>query len=199
MNYYYTNFYRWEQPLINALRKRGYHVYGVRDCEGGFMIDEHVIVNNVGFLVTDEKLTTPLSEAKLEKLGKEDVKLSDKIRLIADEIKGELSASKAEYEQGEAARQEAWDKIRKMQENYLERDRYYQLSLREDNPVKLSDGHSIVFQTIYDNGDGTQKVSYFICNANNKIVRDSTKMNFKRNARYMRMARDIAKSNGLAI
>ncbi len=199
MNYYYTNFYRWEQPLINALRKRGYFVYGVRDCEGSYSIEDRVIVNNVGFLVTDEKLNTPISEKKLAALGVEDIAIADKIREIAESIKEDLALEKARYNLGAKEREHKWEEAMKIQENRLERDRHYNLSLRKDNPVKLPNGYGIRFQTIYDNGNGTQRVMYFIRDPEGKIVVNSTEETFKLNARYSKMAKVIAANHCIAV
>lgn len=97
--YYFTNFYFWQQPLINQLRKEGYFVYGVRDDIGDhFSIEEKVIVNNIGFLVTTKKLDTPLSDKELFAFGVEDVHIADKIKEISENISSELAHAKAEYE-----------------------------------------------------------------------------------------------------
>lgn len=198
MKYYITNFHRWEQPLIDALRKNGLFVYGIRDCEGiHFSIEKRVIVNNIGFLIADSELPTPLSDTQLEALGEECVALSDKIRVIADSIKDELALAKAKYELGEAEREKAWQEAIKTQNNRMERDRHYKLSLRKDNPVKLENGYGIRFQSIYDNGNGTQNVLFFITNPENKIVVDSTEETFNLNARYLTMARKIAANHGI--
>lgn len=98
MKYMFTNFLRWEQPLINAIRDRGYYVYGIRDVPEGNSIEERVIVNNIGFLVTDEKLTTPLFESELSSLGSEDQGLNEIIELIRSEIKDELEKLKEKCE-----------------------------------------------------------------------------------------------------
>jgi hypothetical protein len=200
MKYYITNFYRWEQPLIDAIRKNGFFVYGIRDCEGvHYSIEKRVLVNNIGFLVADSELATPLSDTQLEIIGKESLSLSDKIRVIADSIKDELALSKAKYELEEAEREMAWQEAIKIQNNRMERDRHYNLSLRKDNPVKFSNGYGITFQTIYNNGNGTQRVMYFITNPEGKIVVDSTEETFNLNARYNRMAKVIAQNHLIAV
>ncbi len=200
MKYYITNFYRWEQPLIDAIRKNGFFVYGIMDCEGvHYSIEKRVLVNNIGFLVADSELATPLSDTQLEIIGKESLSLSDKIRVIADSIKDELALSKAKYELEEAEREMAWQEAIKIQNNRMERDRHYNLSLRKDNPVKFSNGYGITFQTIYNNGNGTQRVMYFITNPEGKIVVDSTEETFNLNARYNRMAKVIAQNHLIAV
>ncbi len=97
--YYFTNFFYWEQPLINQLREEGYFVYGVRDDIGEhFRIEERVIVNNIGFLVSTKKLYTPLFDEELPALGTEDDSIADEIRMIEDSISSEITLAKAQYE-----------------------------------------------------------------------------------------------------
>ena len=201
MRYYETNFYRWEQPLIDELRSRGYFVYHLRDTEDGhYQVEKRVYVNNIGFVVTDEELDLSsgfMRDYELESRGTESPAIADEIRVISDSISDRLAKVKAEYEQKAPDREKAWKEVLKIQENRMERDRHYNLSLRKDNPVYLQDGFSIMFQTIYDNGNGTQEVMYFIRDNNGKIAVDSTKVTFNLNARYSRMAREIAKKHGL--
>ena len=111
--YYFTDFYYWQQPLINQLRKEGYYVYGVRDEMGEhFSIEERVIVNNIGFLVTTKKLDTPVSDKELFALGVEDVHIYDEIKKISESISAELAHAKAEYELKEAAQRRIIDEVR---------------------------------------------------------------------------------------
>ena len=197
MRYIFTDFFAWQQPLIYELRKRGYGVYGVRSGEGDYeSIEESVIVNRIGFLVTDSPIKTPIQSRELSKIGNEDFLLSDEIESISGKIKGKIEKAKELWDSEEEKRQENLKKAFESQDNYRERDRYYNLSLRKDNPFILSDGSAIRFQTIFNNGDGTQEVMYFIRNPKGKIVVDSTKVSFNLNARYKRMAKVIAKSNG---
>lgn len=57
MRYYFTNFYHWEQPKINQLRREGKFVYSVIDDEGShYIIARKGIVNRIGFLITDEDI-----------------------------------------------------------------------------------------------------------------------------------------------
>ena len=110
--YYFTDFYYWQQPLINQLRKEGYYVYGVRDDIGEhFSIEERVIVNNIGFLVTTKKLDTPVSDEELSTFGVEDVHIYDEIEKISDSISSELALAKAEYELKEAERNKIIDEL----------------------------------------------------------------------------------------
>ncbi len=198
MRYLETDFFPYEQPLINQLRSEGYFVYGIRNCEGShFSIEKHVLVNNTGFLITDKELTTPLSYSKLCFIGEEDGGLHDEIMHVRKKINDILLKSKADYESKAKEREDAWKEVLEIQNNRMERDKYYKLSIRKDNPVILPDGHAIVFQTIYNNGNGTQEVMYFIRDPQGKIVTDSTKATFNLNARYKIMAGTIAKSHGL--
>lgn len=56
--YMMTDFFRWEQPLIDQLRKEGKFVYAMRsaDTGGGFSICHRAYVNREGFIITDEEL-----------------------------------------------------------------------------------------------------------------------------------------------
>ena len=201
MKYHITDFHRYEQPLIDQLRREGYHVYGVRDLEGThYSIEKHVVVNNIGFLVSDSELPLKdgsISDTELETLGEESCDISDAIKNIADSIRSELEKAKADYDSREAAREAEWKKIMEIQDNRRERDMHYNLSLRKDNPFILPNGFAIVFQTILDKKDGTQDVMYFIRDPKDKIIIDSTIESFNHNARYKRMALCIAQKNGL--
>ncbi len=199
MKYYYTDFFCWEQGLINALRKNGYFVYGVRDCEGSFSIEDRVIVNNVGFLVTDTKLNTPILDIELEALGEEDITITDRIKAVASSIKEELDFEKEKYDLQEKEREKKWEEVFKIQNNRMERNRHYNLSRREDNPVKLPNGYGITFQSIYNNGDGTQNVLFFITDASGKTVVRSKEETFNLNARYSRMAKVIADKHCITV
>lgn len=57
MRYWETDFNRDEQPVIDELRKNGYFVYGLRDDFGDhYLVEPKVLVNRIGFLVTDEPI-----------------------------------------------------------------------------------------------------------------------------------------------
>nr|WP_297765838.1 hypothetical protein [uncultured Butyrivibrio sp.] len=206
MRYYETNFYRYEQPLIDELRKEGYFVYGIRDGEGVHStIEPKVFVNNIGFLVTDTEIKFHeegswqyITDTELNSLGIDSPEIYDEIKAIRLQISEKLKAAKEEYDRGEAEREKAWKEVMKIQNNRMERDRHYNLSLRKDNPVMLPNGLGIRFQTIYDNGDGTQEVMYFIKNPDDKIIIDSTKLNFKLNESYKKMAKEISKKHAIA-
>ncbi len=205
MRYYETNFQNWEQVLIDELRKEGYFVYGIRDGEGiHYTIEPRVYVNNIGFLVTDKEIVFDskepwqhITDTELVALGTEDVKIGDEIRVIADRISSEIALSKAKWDQGEADRERAFKEAIKNQDNRLERARHYNLSLRKDNPAVLSDGNQVMFQSIYDNGNGTQRILYFIKDTAGKIFVDSTEIDTKLNCRYSTMIKAVAKKHGL--
>ena len=200
--YYFTNFKRYEQALINELRKKGYFVYGVRSTSGiHYTIEKRVIVNNIGFLITDTELPLHkgyLTDTELENLGwDESSSLYDEMKKVAEGISTKLLMAKKEWEMGEAKRNALWNEAVHYQNNRMERDRHYNLSLRKDNPV-ISNGYGVRFQTIYNNGDGTQKVMYFITDPAGKIIVDSTTENFKFNARYKNMAGKILLKHGIS-
>lgn len=204
MKYTFHDFYRWEGPLKEELEKRGYFVYGLRDQEGThYDIERNVIVNNIGYLVTDNALPLHdgyMSDTEFEALGgQDDNTISEGIKRVAEDISDILNEAKKEYDNREAEREKEWKEVLRIQDNRLERDRHYRLSLRKDNPYNLPDGKSIRFQTIYDNGDGTQKVMYFICGSTGKITVDSTTLNTKYNCRYLTMVKAVANAHGLAV
>ena len=54
MRYYFTDFFLWEQPRIDQLRKEGKFVYSVIDDVGThYFISRNGGCNRFGFLVTD--------------------------------------------------------------------------------------------------------------------------------------------------
>ena len=199
--YYFTDFKRYEQKLINELRNKGYFVYGVRSTNGiHYTIEKKVLVNNIGFLITDTELPLHkgyLTDTELEKLGwDESLSLYDEMKKVSESISTELLMARREWEKGEKQRKALWDEAVHYQNNRMERDRHYNLSLRKDNPV-VSNGYGVRFQTIYNNGDGTQKVMYFITDPSGKIIVDSTTENFRFNARYKNMASKILVKHGI--
>ena len=86
----FTDFFRHEQPLIDRIRKSGLFVYGVRDAEGdGFTIAPRVIVNRIGFLVTDHPLDLSggeMTDDELYASAVEDLKIAEKIKAIRKEL-----------------------------------------------------------------------------------------------------------------
>ena len=55
MRYYFTDFFSWEQPRINQLRKEGKFVYSVIDAEGThYTIKRKGCCNRFAFLITDK-------------------------------------------------------------------------------------------------------------------------------------------------
>ena len=204
MRFYFTDFFRWEKPLIEELKAEGYYVYSVRDTGGiHYQIEENVIVNNIGYCITDTALDLKkgymTDEEFISLQGVDCSTLADEVRLVKEKISDKLNAAKAEYDSKEAEREKAFKEALKLQDNRLERERFYKLSRRSDNPVYLPDGNRLTFQTIYNNGDGTQKVMYFICNSNGKITVDSTTVDTKLNCRYKTMIKAVAKRHGLAV
>ena len=61
----------------------------------------------------------------------------------------------------------------------------------------LSDGNQVMFQSIYDNGNGTQRILYFIKDTAGKIFVNSTEIDTKLNCRYSTMIKAVAKKHGL--
>ena len=67
MRYYFTDFYYWEQPLIDQLRKEGKYVYSVIDTGGvHYMIVYKGWVNRYGFLITDEDILADCDDNEMD-------------------------------------------------------------------------------------------------------------------------------------
>ena len=109
MQYQITDFFRYEQPLISQLRAEGKFVYGLRDGEENhFSIEPKVIVNNIGFLITDTELDLGkykvMSDTEFFALGGEE---NNTLRAPVKDISTELAKAKADYEAGEVKRKES--------------------------------------------------------------------------------------------
>lgn len=103
MQYYFTDFYHWEQVLINKLRENGLYVYHLRDGNGThFTIEKRVLINRIGFLVTDQELPIPsegLTDVEFSELGGvESKELREKVDAIKSECADEIAKAKELYE-----------------------------------------------------------------------------------------------------
>lgn len=99
MRYYFTDFFHWEQPLINQLRKEGKFVYSVINEEGShYSIVHKRVANRFKFLITDEDIlkdkTILTDEEFLALNGEEDKCLSSPIK----DVSAKCSALRKEYE-----------------------------------------------------------------------------------------------------
>jgi hypothetical protein len=112
MRYYFTDFFSWEQPRINQLRKEGKFVYSVIDDEGThYLIARNQSVNRFGFLVTDENVI-PVGEDYIT--DNEFIALNgteDKwVMNLRDDKAAECAALQREYEKKQKA---AMEEVRK--------------------------------------------------------------------------------------
>lgn len=103
MQYYFTDFYYWEQVLINKLRENGLYVYHIRDGNGTCItIEKRVLINRIGFLVTDQELPLQddcLTGVEFSRLGGiESIELQEKIDAIKLECADEIAKAKESYE-----------------------------------------------------------------------------------------------------
>ncbi len=204
MKYQMTDFFQYEQPLINQLRKEGKYVYGMRDCGGiHWSIAPRVRVNRIGFIITDEELEFDefgeLFDEDFLALGGTEV--FDLKKTKAD-ITKELEKSKAEWDAHEAEREAQMKAIFRYQNNRLERSRFYKLTEKQMHPEdyckKLGiEDYTIVVQSIESLDNDMQSVLYFIKDNANKICIDSTKIELKRNCRYSTILKAIAKKHGI--
>ena len=134
-----TDFYRWEQPLIDQLRAEGKFVYGLRDGAGvSFSIAPRVYVNNIGFLITDTELPldqyNEMSDEEFFALQGEEV---DTLKATAKNISAELAKAKANWDAGKAKREENWKKAIAYQDNTRERAAHYKLHLKNMEKLML--------------------------------------------------------------
>ena len=204
MQYMITDFFRYEQPLINQLRSEGKFVYGLRDGEKNhFSIEPKVFVNNIGFLITDTELDLGqdevLSDVDFFALGGAE---NNTLKTTVKDISAELTKAKADYEAGEAKREEEWKKAIKHQDNTRERDAHYKLWQKMINPQETCNkagivNHMIYIQVIETLSDKEQKVKYFVKDSKGDIIIDSTEIIVKYNCRFSTILKEIAKKHSL--
>ena len=204
MQYMITDFFRYEQPLINQLRSEGKFVYGLRDGEGiHFTIEPKVFVNNIGFLITDTELDLGqdevLSDVDFFALGGAE---NNTLKATIKDISDELTKAKADYEAGEAKREENRKRLLKYQENTRERDAHYKLWQKMKNPQEACNkadivNHMIYIQVIETLSDKEQKVKYFVRDSKGDIIIDSEEIIVKYNCRFSTILKEIAKKHSL--
>ena len=111
MRYYFTDFYHWEQPRINQLRKEGKFVYSVIDTGGeDYEIVRKQCCNRFAFLVTDEDILAgkdSLTNEEFELLGGEEDKW---VMHLTDDKAAECAALQKEYERKQ---KEAMETVRR--------------------------------------------------------------------------------------
>ena len=100
MRYYFTDFYNWEQPKIDQLRKEGKYVYSVIDDEGEhYFIRRWGICNRFAFLVTDVDII-PADEDSI--MDEEFVALNGEedewVAIPFKDVSAECTAKRKEFE-----------------------------------------------------------------------------------------------------
>lgn len=204
MQYQMTDFFRYEQPLIDQLRAEGKFVYGIRDGEGKhFSIASNVVVNNVGFIITDAKLElgkdNEISDDEFFALGGVEV---NTLKATEKDITAELARAKADWDAGQAKRDAEWKQLLAHQENTRERDAHYKLWKICMDPQEACNkagikNHMIYVQVIETLSDKEQKVKYFVKNSKGDIIIDSTEIIVKYNCRFSTILKEIAKKHSL--
>lgn len=219
--YYITDFFRWEQPLIDQLRREGKFVYALRsaDTGGGFSICHRVYVNREGFIITDEEL--PLEKGIFgDFLNDNDfyaLKWTEDYTLkgTKKDISAEIEKSKQECEKKEKEEDLKW-------KQYIP---FYKLSLGMTNKYKFhnyvrhskiayhlanygkkwkttpyyEDGKEIVLQYIRiepETPENEMQISYFMLQ-NDEMITQSKRITVKRNCRISTIFKAIEKTEGL--
>ena len=204
MKFQMTDFFVWEQPLIDQLRAEGKFIYGLRDGDGmGFSIAPNVVVNNIGFIITD----TELDLGKYHEINDEEFytlksEKSDILRNTAKDMSDILAKAKTDYDAKEPEREKAWKEALSYQDNLEERASHYKLYQINRNAKKACvkagiNNYEIYIQVIEALSDNKQRVQYFVRDAGGKIVIDSTSIETKYNRRLSNILKDIAKLNNL--
>lgn len=222
--YCITDFFRWEQPLINQLRKEGKFVYALRDADdgNGFCIEHRVFVNRFGFMITDEALPLInngfheyLNDDDFYKLGWEE---DFSLETVQADISKELEEAKAE----EKKREKEWEKQSKEFHKYekimLELERKYKFrhycrhkdkEYYEEHWGKkwskttpyYENGKEIVLQYVWidkHTKDDEQQIGYFLCDENSgRSITESRKVTVKRNCQIRTILKAIEKEEGL--
>lgn len=219
--YYITDFYRWEQVLIDQLRKEGKYVYGLRstDSGGGFSIAHRVYVNNIGFIITDEPLPLIndlyLNDNDFYNLGwTEDCSLKE----IETDISTQLKTAEIEYRKKEKESEKAWKEILKYQSMRLPLERKYKMhrycrhvdkKRHEEIHGKkwtfvtpyYEDGREIILQNVHidkNTKEDEQEIGYFIIDEKTqRIITDSKRITVKRNCRLQTIYKAIEKEEKL--
>jgi len=100
MRYYFTDFYNWEQPKIDQLRKEGKYVYSVIDDEGEhYSIRRWGICNRFAFLVTDVDII-PADEDSImdEEFFDIDGEEDEWVAIPFKDVSAECAAKRKEFE-----------------------------------------------------------------------------------------------------
>lgn len=206
-----TDFYPWDKPLMEELRREGKHIYVLIDtggssyqiCKGGF-------VNRFGYMITDEEL--PLNEDDyLENRDFSKLKWEHDYTLknTTRDISAEIEKSKKEYEKNQKKVERRWKKYEPYYKLSLEIERKYRFrSYRrhadpehygEKTTPYYEDGKEIVLQYVRiepKTPENEQQIGYFLLQ-NNKMITESKLITVKRNCRISTIFKAIEKAEGL--
>ncbi len=207
MRFFNTDFFNYEQVVIDEIRSRGLFVSTLVDCGGPYWkLMPKAWVNRFGFVITDvdpfegqtgsyKELT---DEEFHEKFGNEESEsLMAEVKVIREDIADKIAAAKAEYDAKEPEREASIKAALAYQDNTNERAWHYKLRARKDNPFILDNGYKIVIQEIEKISDTEQEVMYFIDDPEGKIFTKTTKKKVKFNCQYKTMIKAIAAEHNL--
>lgn len=207
-----TDFFPWDKPLMEELRREGKHIYTLIDtggssyqiCKGGF-------VNRFGYMITDTEL--PLNEddylesRDFSKLKWEhDYTLKKTVR----DISAEIEKSKQEYEAKEKEADRKWKKFEPYYNKAKTIERKYKFWLyfrhidAKNYPSKRTtpyyeDGKEIVLQYVWidqNTPEDKQEIGYFLLQ-NDKMITESKRITVKRNCRISIIFKAIEKAERL--
>lgn len=219
--YMMTDFFRWEQPLIDQLRKEGKFVYAMRsaDTGGGFSICHRAYINRDGFIITDEEL--PLEKGILGDFLNDDdfyaLKWTEDYTLkeIKKDISAEIEKLKQECEKKEKEEELEWKQYAPFYKLSLEMERKYhfgryvrhsRIAYHLANYGKkwrttpyYEDGKEIVLQYIRiepETPENEMQIGYFMLQ-NDKMITQSKLITVKRNCRISTILKAIEKEENL--
>ena len=217
--YYITDFFRWEQPLIDQLRREGKFVYAMRsaDTGGGFSICHRAYVNNEGFIITDEKLPMIDEDGFLNDDDFYSLKWTEDYTLkeTKKDISAEIEKSKQEYEEKQKEADKEWKKYEPFYELSLKMERKYHFKdyVRHNRLAHYleyygknwkttpyyEDGKEIILQYVRirpETPENKMQIGYFL-EQNDKMITESKLITVKRNCRISTIFKAIEKAEGL--
>ncbi|MBQ6855881.1 MAG: hypothetical protein IJO13_02120 [Lachnospiraceae bacterium] len=208
--YHETDFYPWEKPLMEELKKEGKFIYVLIDtggtnyqiCKGGFC-------NRFGYMITDEKL--PLNEDDYID-GKEFHKLDwtpdYTLKRTKRDLSEEIEKSKETYERNQKEQEKKWKKYEPYYNLSLEIERKYKFQSyrRHSDPDHYGkttpyyeDNKEIVLQYVRiepKTPENEQMIGYFLLQ-DNKMITESKLVTVKRNCSINAIFKAIEKQENL--
>lgn len=217
--YYITDFFNWEQPLIDQLRKEGKFIYAIRSADygGGFSISHRAFVNREGFIITDEKLPNVDEDGFLNDTDFYKLKWTQDYTLKKTEkdVSAEIEKSKKEYEKKQKETERRWKQYEPYYKLSQEIARKYKFAryVRHDQieyhlanlgknwktTPYYEDGKEIILQYVRiepETPENEQQIGYFLL-IDGKKYTESKLVTVKRNCRISTILKAIEKAEGL--